>query len=354
MDSPMLFVSHESALEFWRHHDLSPSGGIRHARNTSVRQGVSTVADVKPLIRSAMPTSGRIYGTRREDSLEACLTDLSIESLPLHLAVGTKRMQRQTENIVTHYFDKPLPDRSFCRIGPSVYVSSPELTLCQLATTLPYPDLLELCLEFCGGYVLNPDSERGFDDRPALTSAHKLALYVERYGGRHGARVLRRLLRYVIDDSASPMESRTLLLLCLPSKMGGYQLPMPQHNVSIPITGQARSHTRRKHLICDLYWSQYRLDVECDSTTHHSSKQQLGIDSDRRIILDAMHYSYVGITTWQLEHADEFANVVQAIRRAMNRKLRNAPEHVQANREALRQYLTTAPENRMPLRFVEG
>lgn len=353
LDSPKLFISHESALEFWRHHDLSPSGGIRHARNVSVRQGTSSLAQIKPLARNAMPTSGRIYGARREDTLLACLDDLDIETLPLHVTIGERRLQRQSQSIVTHYYKQPFPEKSFCQVGPNVYVSSPELTLCQLASTLPYADLLELCLEFCGGYVLNPDSERGFDDRPAITSARKLAMYVDRYGGRHGAKILRRFLRYVIDSSASPMESRVLMLLCLPSRLGGYQLPIPQHNVVIPITEQARSHTSRKHLICDLYWSQYRLDVECDSTRYHSSKEQLGIDSDRRIILDAMHYSYVGITTWQLEHAEEFANVVQAIRRAMGRKLRNAPEHVQVNRETLRQYLTTAPSDRMPLRLIE-
>ena len=103
------------------------------------------------------------------------------------------------------------------------------------------------------------------------------------------------------------------MLLCLPSRLGGRQLPIPEHNVAIPITERARSHTRRKTLVCDLYWKEFRLDVECDSTRHHSSKRQLGIDSNRRIILDAMEYKYVGITYWQLENESEFEDVVPKV-----------------------------------------
>ena len=263
--------------------------------------------------------------------------------------VGSKAAQQRTDNVKTHFYEKPLPEGSFCKISDTVYVASPELTLCQLADTTIFADLLELCLEFCSGYAINPDSERGFDDRPALTSAARLTAYVQHFAGRRGAKKLRPLLRYVIDDSRSPMESKVLMLLCLPSKLGGHQLPMPRHNVEIPITERARTHTRRRKLLCDLYWEEYHLDVECDSTKYHSSKRQLGIDSNRRIILEAMHYSYVGITSWQLDDQGEFMDVVQAIRRAMGLKLRNAPEHVRANREALRRYLTESGESRKPL-----
>ena len=354
MGNPRVFISHESALQFWRHHDLSPSGGIKRAQVRSLRDATSVLGTIKPMVRNAMPTSGKIYGARREAGLLPCLTDLEIDELPLHVMVGTKGMQRKSSSIVTHYYEQSFPAGSFCKVSDEVYVSSPELTLCQLACTLPPIDILELCLEFCSGYTLNPQSERGFDDRPALTSAKKLASFVDRFKGRHGAKKIRPLLRYVIDGSASPMETETLMLLCLPTKYGGYQLPMPEHNVEIPISERARSHTSRKHLICDLYWEKYHLDVECDSTSYHSSKRQLGIDSNRRIILDAMHYPYVGVTTWQLEDQNEFLDVVQAIRRAMGLKLRNAPEHVKRNREALRVYLTTPHGSRKPLVLTTG
>ena len=93
--------------------------------------------------------------------------------------------------------------------------------------------------------------------------------------------------------------------------------------------------------------------MECDSTKHHSSKRQLGIDSDRRIILDAMKYPYVGITWWQLEHADEFLNVIQAIRKALHlRPLKQAPVHIEANRAKLREYLITQQSERGPLKLM--
>lgn len=343
------FISHESALEFWRHHDLSMSGGIRRSRKTSVGNGTASMNNLRPLLRNAMPTSGRVFGAQDDGGLQSCLSDLQICSMPLHVMVGSSAAQRRSPSIVTHLYKTPLPSGSFCKISETVYVASPELTLCQLADSLNYADLLGTCLEFCSGYAINEASERGFDDRPALTSAERLNAYIRRFSGRRGAKRLRPLLRYAIDDSRSPMESKTLMLLCLPSKLGGCQLPMPEHNVEIPITERARTHTHRKRLLCDLYWPDFHLDVECDSTRYHSSKRQLGIDSNRRIVLDAMHYSYVGITTWQLEDQNEFADVVQAIRRAMGLKLRNVPDHVAANREALRQYLTSPSNLRKPL-----
>lgn len=345
-----VFISHKSALAFWRHHDLSSSGGISRTRRASLRGSVSGITAIRPLIRNASPLSGRIFGARVDDDLEASLLDLQL-SEPLHVMVDSRGKRQKRDYVVTHLCEQRLPEGSFCKVSSNVYVSSPELTLCQMADELTYADTLELCLEFCSGYVLNAESERGFDDRPALTSASRLESYVKQFGGQRGARRIRPLLRYVVDESASPMESVVLMLLCLPSKLGGYQLPLPEHNVAIPITERARSHTKRNRLVCDLFWEKYRLDVECDSTMYHSSKQQLGLDSDRRIILDAMNYKYVGVTYWQLENEAEFENVVQVIRRAMGLKLRNAPDHIQDNRNALRTYLATPHEARQPLRL---
>ena len=346
-----VFISHESALQFWRHHDLSRAGGIKRTRQGSLRNSTSRISEIKPLVRSASPQSGKIYGARPDASLASRLVDLQID-LPLHVIVDARAKREKRSSIVTHLCEQPLPEGSFCEVSENVYVSSPELTLCQMAESLPYADELELCLEFCSGYCINTDSERGFDDRPALTNASKLKAYVSRYKGRRGAKQIRPLLRYVIDDSASPMESIVLMLLCLPSRLGGRQLPMPEHNVEVPISGRARSHTSRKSLSCDLYWEKFKLDVECDSTKYHTSKRQLGIDSNRRIILDAMDYRYVGVTYWQLENESEFEDVVQAIRRAMGLKLRNSSERIQANRNALRMYLVTPHGTRQPLKLI--
>ena len=349
----IVVISHQSALQFWRTHDLSPSGGVTRTRTIPLRDSTSTLRVIRPLLRNAGPTAGRIFGARDNDSLKSVLSELRVTELPLHVMVNSPSKCRTTNGLVTHLYEKPLPEGSFCRVDEGVFVASPELTLAQLAVELPRADVLEIALEFCSGYALDPDSERGFIERPALTSSRRLATVAKRLAGRRGAKRLAQILPYVVDDSASPMESIVLMLLCLPSKLGGYQLPLPKHNVEIPIPERIHSHTRRKKLVCDLYWERYRLDVECDSTKYHSSKEQLGVDSDRRIILDAMGFSYVGITRWQLEHADEFLNVVQAIKRAMGFRVdRKVPAHIAANRDSLREYLVTPQGKRAPLRLL--
>lgn len=352
--SAQVFISHTSALQFWRKHDLGPSGGIKRVRRTTLRNASASTGAIRPLLQSAGSSSGRIYGARPDENLATILGGLGIDELPLHLMVNDRSLRRKTTSIITHYYQRALPEGSFCQIDTDVFVSSPELTLAQLSLELPLIDVLEIALEFCGGYALNPNTERGFDDRPPLTNAARLAAFGKRIKGRHGAKTLAPILPYLVDDSASPMESIVLMLLSLPSKLGGYQLPLPLHNESVPITEHAHSHTKRKNLICDLYWEDCKLDVECDSTLYHSSKEQLGIDSDRRIILDAMKYAYVGITWWQLEHEDEFENVVQAIRKAMGLRTRlSVPDHIATNRRALREYLV-APQGKRPvLRLIK-
>lgn len=352
MTPTRLFISHDSALEFWRTHDLSRAGGVKRTRLTSLQGATAFPADIKRLAKRASPDAGRVYGARTDGSLRTAVTHLDIKDSPLHIMVCERKDRRKRPNLVAHYYPNPLPEGSFCEIGHNTYVASPELTLVQMATRLPQVDVLELCLEFCSGYTINPESERGFDDRPALTSRKRLQAFVDKMKGHRGAGLIKPILPFVIDDSASPMESIVLMLLCLPSRKGGYQLPLPKHNEPIPVTGRARSHTGRKHLVCDLYWEKWHLDVECDSTANHTSKEQLGIDSDRRIILDAMKYHYVGITRWQLEDSQRFLDVVQAIRRAMGFRLKNAPQHIEYNREALRRYLVTPHGERIPLRLL--
>ena len=341
MTQDKLFISHSSALEFWRKHDLSRAGGIKRVRTSSLKGATADPTELRRLAKQASPDAGRVYGAQAGESLQKAVAHLDIKEAPLHIMVSSREDRRKRPNLIAHYYPKPLADGSFCQIGHNVYVASPELTLVQMATMLSDVEVLELCLEFCSGYTINPDAERGFDDRPALTTRKRLLAYVEKMGGHRGVGQIKPILPYVIDDSASPMETAVLMLLCLPSRKGGYQLPLPKHNVEIPITGRARSHTGRKHLVCDLYWERFHLDVECDSTANHSSKQQLGIDSDRRIILDAMQYHYVGITRWQLEDSGRFLDAVQAIRRIMGFKLRKTAPHIEQKRERLRSFLVT-------------
>ena len=102
MPKAKVFISHDSALEFWRHHDLSRSGGIKRSRRASLRMSCASVSNIKPLVRMAMPTSGRIYGARTEDDLLTCMSDMHITKLPLHVMVDSQSKRQSKGDVTTH------------------------------------------------------------------------------------------------------------------------------------------------------------------------------------------------------------------------------------------------------------
>ena len=66
-----------------------------------------------------------------------------------------------------------MPDGSLYQVSDGVYITSPEFSLLLLSKSLPFDALVLLCDEVCGGYALDA-TERGFYDRPALSSVSKV------------------------------------------------------------------------------------------------------------------------------------------------------------------------------------
>ncbi|MCL2151179.1 MAG: hypothetical protein FWH50_03010, partial [Coriobacteriia bacterium] len=205
-----IYISHQTALDFWRQ---APA-------NKTLTEGITFIRKA-PIKLPALDSSLNL-GT-------------SILSLPLHTIVASNDARRQTKHMFSHVYSMPLPAGSFVRATPDLMVSSPDFCFQQMANVLSFVESIALGCEFTGSYRLDKwtEPERGFRDDQPLSSVAKLESFVAKAAGVSGCVKARKALPYIIENSASPMETVIAILLTLPYRYGGFGLPQPTLNMDI-------------------------------------------------------------------------------------------------------------------------
>lgn len=274
------------------------------------------------------------------------LRSLGIAGEPLHLVVADAASRGYAKGVRCHACAAAFPPGSFVRAADDVCVSSPSLLFLQMATILSLVELVELGFELCGSYAMDPSDERGFRSRAPLASARSLGKFVARAKGMHGAKKAARAVGFVADGAASPMESVTAMLLCLPSSMGGYGFELPVLNRPVGVTAAtgaegitASRADSAKRCICDLYWPRARVAIEYDSDMFHVGAERAAHDSKRRASLSRAGVSVVSVTRSQVYDARAFDEVACAVARLMGRRLRIRRADWMAQRFELRSQL---------------
>ena len=87
----------------------------------------------------------------------------------LHVLVSCNKNRFRSKDIVRHTWSGDLPAGSLYKVGPGVYVTSPEFSLLLISQKCGFNDLVMRCCEACGAYGID-DRGKGFYERPALTS----------------------------------------------------------------------------------------------------------------------------------------------------------------------------------------
>jgi len=254
-------------------------------------------------------------------------------SLPLDIMVGTVNARRSSKAVRSRVYSKPLPYGAFINAGNGLYVSSPEFCFLQMAGDYSLAKLIMLGLELCGSYSLpckdsagadqNASEQAVFDIKP-LTNKKKIEAFAARIGGwtGHSNSQALRALRYIADDSASPMETILVILLTLPYKRGGYGLPTPELNGRIDPKKGAERFIGRGFYRGDLLWRKYGVVAEYNSDAEHASPERIANDAIRRNDLNLCGIHEVTVTKKQLYDAELFDNVARQIAAKIGRELR--------------------------------
>lgn len=164
-----LYLSHRSALEYWRSYPTD-AACPRFARVKEIRR-LSRAFDAK----------------KTPDSLAGDTASKGL-SRPAHILVPDKRSRCQSGHVVSHVCRAPVPPRSLVPISEDAYSSTPELCFVHMADSLTFSRLVCLGFELCGSYSLNAANPKGFVGRIPLSSASRIATYLDDAGGMRGIR----------------------------------------------------------------------------------------------------------------------------------------------------------------------
>lgn len=220
---------------------------------------------------------------------------------PLNVVVGGERRFKPSEDFRPRQCTQKLSGGSFYAFGNHCLVAAPELAFVQMAADLPLEQLIELGYELCGTYWRNRVDKTCSYQLPPLTKTCHLVSYAQANPSLHGARKALRALKYVVDNSASPRESKLAIMLSLPSRCGGYGLAGFKMNHVVQADAKARAIASRNSFRCDLCWPTEKIDVEYQSREHHEGESSRISDSRRANALAAMGWHVVGITNDELD-----------------------------------------------------
>ncbi len=296
-----LYVSHMSALRYWRQFE-----GLSTSDASKVRVLKNPVCSTKDA-RLIMPAEHGL---------------IMQPGHPLDVLVPSESARRYAKDLRPHVWAGEVPMGAFRKIGPNLFVSSPEFTYVQLALSFSVIELAQVGNELCGGYFLMAFS--GFQTRLGkrpITSRRKIANMIDRVVEVRGAKRAREALRWVADHCDSPMETNTLLVLCLPKRLHGWSLCMPVMNKVIRVTERMRPFVGGELYKPDFYWERtvdgriLRITGEYDSSECHDADLDAEATRIRRNDMKAMGYLVTSINRSQMASANSMQYPARQIAR---------------------------------------
>ena len=298
------FISHDTALSYWRVHFPLDSELGRPARISWSQE----------------------YAYRKEDVL-ACVPEwYREEGKPVDLLVFDPALRRQSKQVISRLWGTKAPTGAFYRDG-DIFVSAPEFVFLQMASRLTLVQLIALGCELCGTYVLLPKGRThpgAIDENPRrvapLTNIDRIQAFLDKAADAKGRTLARRALQYVAEGSRSPMETMTYLLLCLPPKLGGYGFPRPVINAHIALDEEARAIAHRSYCEGDICWETGRLNIEYHGEVHVGAQQMKG-DVGRTLGIEHMGFRVITVTSSQVLDITSFEVVAKEAAKHLGKRL---------------------------------
>ncbi len=314
-----IVLSHASAFRFWR----TFTGNVATLRPTALRH----TPDARPKL------------TRDLRQELATLGILSDEHHPIHCLVADESLRGHTLGIRCHVARRPLPAGAVLQLSENVDIVSPELCFIQMSRVLSAGKLALAGCELCGTYATSPLGE--LLPRKPLTTTAQLVAFSKAVPGIAGAHRVQGALPHVLDNAASPMEAKVVLLLTLPRVSGGYGLPKPQLNPTIPLGSAAQKIYHVRTCRPDLYWADAHVDVEYDGEVHEGTDARIK-DAARAAALMTEGITVMTLTYPQVIDEDAFNTVAETLAGAVGYRLRIRTASFQERRAKLRGELELA------------
>lgn len=236
------------------------------------------------------------------------------------------RHTRWVKNVIR---TKYLPPASFISLNDNVLVASPEYCFLSIATTLEFENLVETANNLCSMYLNDTSAEHGqipFEPVCTVELIKKFLNNIENFRGIHIAQTA---IKYAVNNSNSPIESKLAVIFCIPKMRGGNGFKKMKMNASISLCEKARKLVGRNELVVDMVWPKEKVIVEYDSDETHLTSGQHAFDKSRVNALNLSGYRVITITRKDLYSLKNFDAISEVLRKALR---------IRPNKPALEKY----------------
>lgn len=257
------------------------------------------------------------------------------EGKRIDLVVPEGRFRSRSRFVRCHSWTFPVRCKWAIRITSDIFLVSPEGCYLQMGKSADRISLMKLGFELCGSYSLSTQGT-GFRNRPPLCRRQDIARLGKKISSNNGVANALNALRFVRENSASPMETSLALLFGLTPTYGGFGLGMPEMNAPIRAPQETRGKTVYRLYHCDLYWPDYKVAVEYNSTQFHANESALTRDAIRMNDLSGFGIKVLVATRVQISNPVEteiFANQLAFI---MGKRIRSTRADLHERRYRLR------------------
>lgn len=270
----------------------------------------------------------------REEVLEARRVLGLAEDDKLHVLVGSRSARRNFSACHCHVMSSPgwLPDHSLVRVTRDVWVESPELLFLDASRSMGQIELIRLGMELCSRYCVDRDELLVSMNSEPPTSKSKLTEYLGTIDTSYGIDKARTAVGKLMDGSASPWETAVALMLSLPTRMGGFELPKPKLNKSHPLSAVGKRLVGVSSLRPDMLWEKEGVAIEYDSDVFHTSTESLRRDSARRKALEASGLNVLTLRSRDFGDFKTLFDNVCVLRQRLGMRNRRSNPKVQTRR----------------------
>lgn len=229
----------------------------------------------------------REVGRRIKQFLVDCgVPGHELEVLHILVAFHFCRTNANTPVFKSHVLGGLLGEAGVHELAPGLFVVCESLCFVQSGTWLTKVERIEFGYELCGRYELSLNGGAHRDRSPLLTRDEALA-YVSAHPSVRGAKSARSALVRVRDNSRSPMESATALMIALPRKLGGLGYRGIEVNCRLDVPEHIRPLTKSTELEVDILARRKNVGIEYDGEDHAEALQRAR-DAERLTTLAAM------------------------------------------------------------------
>lgn len=211
-------------------------------------------------------------------SVPGCIRPTDASSASHHMLVANNGNRHRCVGVSRHGWSSRIPAGSFVQIAPDVFVSSPEFTFLQLATTMSTAELALAGCTLCSSFCIER-ATGAIVRREPVTSVERIGTFLDQCSGIRGINAARKGLRYVANGAESPQEINLYLLLSLPPELGGAGIEGLRFNYLVEAKANEAAcldRSDRKAFRIDLGVPELHKGVEYQGKQHEGT-----VDADR-------------------------------------------------------------------------